>query len=949
MLTIKSLNYEKNVLLVVLMLAFNAGVYSQDNLVDADILLPAFEGNKSYNKLDKGRVVENGLFFTRSEYGNDLSSNPKGAKKLLKTFEIMVEKNGDYFFAAHIMPANNVEKINKEFYKNINSNSEKVDIVDVSVYVNDKLVGTLLQTKLEWELVSLKEGKMIYLQEGKNVITFESDEPYYPTVDAVRITEKEKDLIVKNNEYDKYISYLDSNPERSLPTEKKTQEEIDNMARKYLEEEKSTPSLRSAIFPHDNSWTATPHVFPNPEGEYNHVMRVPITYTYHRKLYLSAGNHTFRTEPISGNSYYTVDPIMYLYKIDNPDTYSWQNDDYGGSTGYHSRIDVTNIPAGEYYLVIRAYNISYSYSALGSQGLVDVFQDNAILNTNAPVSGYMLEATYPQHPYGYVNYFTAYSTGIPVIWIMNKLSENTHVLKYSGGTNFTMSTPLDFDWSNDARFRFYKQNNNYYCVLVSAAGSANGYFGNCDAYGNVLEGAVIMLGSKPFFPNLKIGDKMISAPNTTQYNCHAWSGGITTGVFDNISRVGVINGHNYGSVLVWSTWDNYFGNSPDRYTGATTYIKNQADAGNGEIALWSYDGTISGVSHTSVRLLANNNPHGYDWESKCGNNFRIFHPRNALWSNNNVFGYGNIIAYYRDASKSPNDLHVYSASVEHDNSERSNLIALRHAARSSSDGPVFTMEESIEKGLTVIEDVQLNDEQMSLVKAKYAKSSGSVLQTLYDDWIKKISSPEMSYISKVSLFLDTEEGKRLIDYGKSNLEESIFFFAKVVFIDDSSYEKYIAEYLFCEIVRDKYAPVIEKIKEDWSKNSYDKSGRYIAPMPETFAKKYIKELLSKSVLRSVEVANKSEEKLINNDILATISPNPVYEFSNINLNLKDKAVVTIKIYSQNSTLIETVLNNKVLESGAHSFSINASNLSKGLYVCVIEMNGNVISRKFLKR
>ena len=120
-------------------------------------------------------------------------------------------------------------------------------------------------------------------------------------------------------------------------------------------------------------------------------------------------------------------------------------------------------------------------------------------------------------------------------------------------------------------------------------------------------------------------------------------------------------------------------------------------------------------------------------------------------------------------------------------------------------------------------------------------------------------------------------------------------------------------------------------------------------MPETFVKKYIKELLSKPVLRSVEVANQSEEKLINNDVLANISPNPVYEFSNINLNLKNKSVVTIKIYSQNSTLVETVLNNKVLESGAHSFPINASNLSKGLYVCVIEMDGNMISRKFLKR
>ena len=44
------------------MLALNAGFYSQDKLVDTDILLPVFEGNISYNKLDEGRVVDNGLF-----------------------------------------------------------------------------------------------------------------------------------------------------------------------------------------------------------------------------------------------------------------------------------------------------------------------------------------------------------------------------------------------------------------------------------------------------------------------------------------------------------------------------------------------------------------------------------------------------------------------------------------------------------------------------------------------------------------------------------------------------------------------------------------------------------------------------------------------------------------------------------------------------------------------
>ena len=120
-------------------------------------------------------------------------------------------------------------------------------------------------------------------------------------------------------------------------------------------------------------------------------------------------------------------------------------------------------------------------------------------------------------------------------------------------------------------------------------------------------------------------------------------------------------------------------------------------------------------------------------------------------------------------------------------------------------------------------------------------------------------------------------------------------------------------------------------------------------MPDTFAKKYIKELLDKAILRNGEVSNQSAEKLFDNDMIASISPNPVNDYSNVNLNMKNKAVVTINIYSQNSTLVETVLNNRMLETGTHSFSINADKLSKGLYICVIEIDGNKYSRKFLKR
>jgi len=65
--------------------------------------------------------------------------------------------------------------------------------------------------------------------------------------------------------------------------------------------------------------------------------------------------------------------------------------------------------------------------------------------------------------------------------------------------------------------------------------------------------------------------------------------------------------------------------------------------------------------------------------------------------------------------------------------------------------------------------------------------------------------------------------------------------------------------------------------------------------------------------------------------------------------LKNKTIVTIRVYTQNASLVGVILNNRVLEAGAHSFSLNAGNLRSGVYICVIEIDGIPYSRKFLKR
>jgi hypothetical protein len=931
--------------------------YGQDVQLESENFSESnLETNKLAKSLSKGRAVENGIFFTKSFYERkDLTKAvllEDVKKQLSKTFEVEIEQGGNYFFAAHILPANNIAKINTE--KTVDKITEdKIDILEVKVYLNELFIGTLNQTKLDWELAPLNTAKTISLQAGKNTIRFESAAPYYPMVDAVRITQSAKDLIIENKGYDAFVAQLKSgSSSRTLSAKKEPQEEIDLEGNKLAEGQGDvSPLLRSAQYPGNYDWQVYPKTFSCPSCAYNHKMNVPITFTYYRKLSLSKGNYTFNTAPISGDTYYSVDPVMYLYKINDPHNYSWCNDDDSGY-GFQSRISASNIPAGEYYLVIRAYSSSYASNSLGRQGLVNVYQNGTLLNSNAPVSGYMFDISHSNK--GTLNYFTAYSTGIPVIWlIQNATPTNNTRMKFHGDT-FWYVNPSDYYWFDDARMRLSKYSNETYSMLVSAEGSMGFYFGNCDAYGSALQGtkSTYITSGRDVFPALKDADIIISAPATNIYNCTAWAGGITNGwfwgkLYECRTCSGII-GLNYGDPYVWNTWDGYFANSPYlRYSGATNYTRDQANASNGEIAMWSTNGAISGVTHASVRMVANNHPHGYDWESKPGEYARIFHPKDAL---NNPSFYGSIFAYYRDASKASYPYYSYSASAKQNDSERSNLVTMR-STKNYPDKPIFTMEESIEKGLTVIEDVKLDDDQVSLVRSKSAKlRSNSILQTLYDRWVKKIHSPELSHVSNPYIFIETEESDQLINYAKNNMEEIITFFANIVFAnEEASFEKFIAEYLFCEISKDKYAFVIEDIKKEWADNSYDGEGRYKAPMPETFTKKYIKKLLDIVVLNKAEVSPMvTQVSKINSHSLANLSPNPVDDYANVNLNLTDNATVTVKIYVQ-SSLVETILNNKILEAGAHSFSLNASNLDKGVYICLIEIDGVSYSRKFLKR
>lgn len=733
---------------------------------------------------------------------NPVTRSGGGDRMLSRSFEVISLKDGPQYIGVHLMAA----------FTDDNGTLQKVDVL-----VNDEYVGVLDVHKAEWDFVTMKDNKPVQMSKGTNTITFLSEPPFYPEIDAVQIEADLLDLVMSDPQYEDFITQISKS--NSFTNDKLEQAGVESL----IEEERMLSIKTRSAYDDSYDWQVTGRTLENPDGNYNHKVCVPVTYTYHRKLSLTAGTYTFWTGPVDGDDYYSVDPVMYLYKIDDPHNYSYYSDDISGR-GRHSEISAT-VPAGDYYLLIRAYSSSYASSETGRQGLVNVYQNGSLLNSSCPVAGYVVDVDSPNT--GTLNYFTAYSTGLPQFFLEEKSS---HKAKFFGDMYFYVA-PMEQMWYDDARLRLNKPSStDRYRMIITCVGALGAYYGNCDVYGSCQQ-VMSSDGILSVFPNLKANDGIYSsASRNVVYNCAAWAGGITTGWMWNglRSTSGTLVGTDYGEPTVWTTWDNYFGNNPQRYAGATTYTREGATASNSEVAVWSYNGDISGVTHFSCTGTANNHPHGYAWESKPGQERRIFHPRDALSGD----VYGSIMAYYRDASKS----------ITPYNLTRSNTY---------NDLNSISFEESIKQGLTVIEEVNLSPEHLKLFSNTNAQTRAGVLfdtsevSNLYSKWKEAVNNN--SFFSNPYTYIELPEGQALHAYCVENKIDALAFFVNLYFIDSSNdAAKAISHYMFCSIFAE-YADIIETIKDKWRADQYNDDGAYIAPLPETFLKKFAKELISEFI------------------------------------------------------------------------------------------------------
>lgn len=790
---------------------------------------------------------------------------------LEKSFNIEVPQEGNYYFLANVLST----------YLSDGTFQE------ISVYVNGKYQGKLDCKKASWEITDIKGVPMVFCEKGNNTICFSSASPFYPEIDVVQLAKDSRQL---KKTIEPSFTTLQNKQIRRL-------------------EQISTQADKSK-----SAWEVTPE---NIEIKDNNKVtawkNVPVTYTYHRKISVQTTERIIlHTTPVEGEDYNDVDTYMYFYNIDNPNKYSWSNDNYDG---LQSRLDVT-VPAGDYYLVICSKYNSYASMEIPRAGLVNVYYNGTILNEKVSVAGFMIDA--PVNFSEALNYFTSKTNASVRLFLLdgNKMLFNSEP--------YTYYSPADYQWLEGARKKIqHRRTNSNWKVLVSSTSAWWITWGHCDVYCGFKDAPSKYLSK---FPNLKSGDAVLMAEDNVKYNSAAWAGGIT-------DRNIWIGNSAYGSPSVWKTWDDYFANKPYRYNNAETYKRDVV--GPMVVMVYSKDSTMTGISHFAVTNYANQLLHGYAFESKIGTWGRITHERNSL--NGNEFGKP-FIYYYKEIPLP----YRYMA-----NTAQGTLL--------QSIQSRYTLKESIKDGLTRELQVTLDDNQKALIRKRLSQDSKGyqTFDRLFEEWSNYVNEYDSNQDAvSVEKILDNPAGEELVRYSKKHLQESICYLANLLFsqLDNNElvHDKELLSFLFCRIAAEKYGSIIEKIKVEWANSSYTSDGAYIYPSCEYFTKKYIKEILEQNH-KNISEDDLSSDLEDNNNLFTLTQAIVNEEGTDIILQVPTGKTFSLSVAGVNMNWQTTIVKSKLADAQKFTYHIDANRLPKGMSVCILEIDGKIYSRKIVKK
>ncbi|MBL7726336.1 MAG: hypothetical protein JNM68_01570, partial [Dinghuibacter sp.] len=528
----------------------------------------------------------------------------------------------------------------------------------------------------------------------------------------------------------------------------------------------------------------------------------------------------------------------------------------------------TPLVSGQYGVLVRPF-------VSGETGITTVKQNGVNIATNSPIGGkfyWMTQRT------GNLNYFTTNltGTGVPDTRLFTLMGPSAPVTgyndDYSGGGG-------NWNWGRASRI---KKNYAVGSYITYVCAYSTGSTGKCDIYmGN--QNGELPAKEPGNFPLLKADDAIQSAP-MEGYNCIAWSGGVTSAPMwppDWSSTWNCAPGN-----ISIDCFDKYYANTPaPRYPGAWNYTRTGATEANAVIDVWAIPG--GWYTHGSVRRPGNNHPHGYDWESKPGGLDRTFHPRYAL---SNPSWYGSPVSFY-----------IHSGTF-------SRTAGITKAIESDAD--------AIKAGLAVYEPAKLSTPIIEKLNSLVRETERTVVnrfEELYKIW--KATWVQNASQSDPGAYCKNTEFEALENFCRKQSDAALV----LVFEKFVQGDHFIGKILW-EQTRGRYARLLEEAKNEYLANMYDTQGRFKINGDHDNGVRYVEKILKEFELPRIQKID---------EILVSVSPNPVSDLLNIQLAINNESSVEIKLVSGQTRNAKTVLPLKPMAAGVYRFAVNIRGFAGG--------------------
>lgn len=321
--------------------------------------------------------------------------------------------------------------------------------------------------------------------------------------------------------------------------------------------------------------------------------------------------------------------------------------------------------------------------------------------------------------------FTTKSSGDPILYFEETSNNPGKIIAHCD--DYAQTTGNTFNWKTESRIES-KPTSKAKTIHISSAFSHDPYttyelYVGCTNYA---------LSNR--YHNMGPHDGIQSSGMSKMYNCIAWTAGITSHEEWPLAKASP-----YRAESDLESFDNFY--------NSMGYTREGATVENSMIDLYvGRNNNKEYFTHASIKNGTDQNPHGYDWESKLGSWERIFHPRYGLtggpYLGIDSLGYGQVKYHY-----------------------------IR-----KSDSPMKSLAEKMADGSAYIEYPEFTTEEESFIQDKLNTINSDVLQKfdeLYDEWSRIYSS---SYHSNPDIIADCDCYHRLLGltYNYPELKYALF-------------------------------------------------------------------------------------------------------------------------------------------------------------------------------